>query len=104
MKIPALRLIIGCYLVGQSSRMIVVHFFNPELRYFPITEDLFIDWIPMLILGILTFYLAYREFRDGTLFDFGIKIVKYREDYSCNADNKSAEMNNVRKEDREAED
>ena len=75
----AIRFISCAYMSGQASRMIWMHFVHPNVPYWPITFDIFFDWIPMLVLGLINAYWAIRDYYNAFILH---ESVKYRETYT----------------------
>jgi hypothetical protein len=45
----------GCWMLGEGARMVVMSLFYQNWHYVPNMFDMFFDWVPLTILGIIFF-------------------------------------------------
>jgi hypothetical protein len=52
----------GCWMLGEGLRMVVMGLFFQSWHYVPNMFDVFFDWVPLTILGMVFFYEGIRSF------------------------------------------
>ena len=55
----------GCWMLGEGARMVVMSLFYQNWHYSPNSFDMFFDWVPLTILGMIFFYEGIRTFYVG---------------------------------------
>lgn len=52
----------GCWMLGEGARMVVMGLFYKDHWYNPNLFDIFFDWLPMVVIGLVFLSFGIREF------------------------------------------